>query len=454
MIISQKLSCMKLGKLAKELNIPTESLIKFIQDFDLELSECITTTFEVKEDFAKFARENIIFLRKYSEDLNQKKSVEDIAENINQPTDKVAEIIEHRKPNLFDNGIYKSSVSSFDIDNKLGGNYQFIYNYFGKNTKLASRDFIGYRDLFFFITQTLEPYLNEVSVQDWGIQKPAGIVLYGPPGSGKIFWAHKISEIIGYDFKEIKKYFLGTSFVDHQETNFNDFIVETMKEEKVLLFLEDFDQIMRERNEVETVKSCDEETKEIILHYIGHFEREKILMLGSANSVVNIDREILAPGRFDVLIPIFPPNAKERAEMLLHHMTNGLLDDSLLMKILKSNNAHQLPFWTDVSKKMKVFSNTMLIDFTQSLKKKIRNTYLKDPSTEIKITKKMLESALKDASTKLTPNYLNQIDQFIADVSLNNYEDFSRRIDALETELNHYKTVEKPTQSIGFNHNH
>ena len=47
---------MKLADLANELNIPTESFIKFIQDFDLELSECITTNFDVKEDFVKFAR--------------------------------------------------------------------------------------------------------------------------------------------------------------------------------------------------------------------------------------------------------------------------------------------------------------------------------------------------------------------------------------------------------------
>ena len=248
---------MKLADLAKELKIPTESFIKFIQDFDLELSECITTNFEVKEDFVKFARENIIFLKKYSEDLNQNKSIEDIAENIDQPTDKIAEIIKKDKPKLFDNGKYKSSVSSFSIDNKLGGNYKFVYNYFGKSTPLAERDFIGYRDLFFFISQNLEPYLSSVSVQDWGIHKPAGIILYGPPGSGKIFWARKIAEIIDYEFKEIKKHFLTTSFVDNQKITFNDFLIQMMKLEKTLLFLEDFDQLMSEPSEEQSVKSDD-----------------------------------------------------------------------------------------------------------------------------------------------------------------------------------------------------
>lgn len=444
---------MKLAHLAKELKIPTESFIKFIQDFDLELSECITTNFEVKNDFIKFARENIVFLRKYSEDLNQTKSIEEIAENIDQPKDQVAKIIQKEKPKLFDNGKYKSSVSSFGIDNQLGGNYKFIYNYFGKSTRLAERDFIGYRDLFFFISQTLEPYLSNVSVQDWGIHRAAGIILYGPPGCGKIFWSNKIAEIIDYGFKEIKKHFLGTSFVDDQKITFNDFLIQMMKSEKTLLFLEDFDQLMSERSEDKSVKSCDEETKEIILHYISHFEKEQIVMVGAANSLETIDKEILAPGRFDILIPIFPPNIKERSEMLLFHMKEGLSEDALLLKILENNKAHQLPFWLETSKKMQAFSNTMLIDFTQSLKRRIRNLYQKDNSTTINITKKMLDASLRDASSKLTGTYLNQIQQFIFDVSLNNYEDFPVRIEALKKELEHYKIIDEPKKPIGFSHN-
>lgn len=444
---------MKLAILAKELKIPTESFIKFIQDFDLELSECITTNFEVKDDFIKFARENIIFLRKYSEDLNQLKSIEEIAESIDQPKEKVAKIIQKDKPKLFDNGKYKSSVSSFSIDNQLGGNYQFVYNYFGRSTRLAERHFIGYRDLFFYISQTLEPFLSTISVQEWGIQRPSGIILYGPPGSGKIFWSRKIAEIIDYEFKEIKRHYLGISLVDDHKTTFSDFLIQMMKSEKTLLFLEDFDQLMSERSEEKSVKSCDEETKQIILQFISYFEKEKIVMVGAANSLQRIDKELLAPGRFDVLIPIFPPNMKERSEMLLHHMTVGLSPDALLRKILERNKAHQLPFWLEISKKMQVFSNTMLVDFTQSLKRRIRNLYQKDNSTSLDISKKMLDASLRDASSKLTAIYLDQIQQFIFDVSLNNNEDFPSRIQALKKELEHYQIIDEPKKTIGFSHN-
>lgn len=444
---------MKLIQLAKELNVSAEAIKQFIQDFDLDLIDCITTNFEVKEDFEKFARENVDFLKLYEKDLDENKTVEQIAETINQPKEKVEKAIKETDGNIFDNGLFRSSISSYGIDQKLGGNYKFVYNYFGTKTSLQQRDFIGYRDLFFYISGILEPFLNPQQIKDWGINKPAGIVLYGPPGSGKIFWANKIAEIISYQFKEVKKHYLGTSFVDGNQTNFNDFLVTMMKEDKVLLFLDDFDEIMMERRAENNIASCNLETQEIILHYISKFESEELLMVGSANSVSEIDEEILAPGRFDVLVPVFPPNAAERSEIILYSMTKNLDKDSLLFKILKNNKADKIPFWNNIASKMKVFSNTMLIDFTQSLKKRIKNRYQRVKNEKMVIDEVLLNGALRDAAAKLTEEYLTQIAQFLNDVIINNLDDFQMRIHALKSELETYQAVETPRREIGFQHN-
>lgn len=444
---------MKLADLAKELKISSESIKKFIEDFDLDLNECLFPNFEVKPDFEKFAIENADFLKKYEEDLQQRKSAEQIAVQIHKPVEKINEVLEQEKQNVYENGFYKSSVSSFGIDNKLGGNYQFVYDYFGNKTPLTQRDFIGYRDLFFYISDTLEPFINKDEARNWGIHKPAGIILYGPPGSGKIFWANKIAEIIGYEFKEVKKHYFGTSFVDGNRTGFNDFLVTMMKEDKVLLFMEDFDEIMADRGEEKSVSSDNEETKEIVLHYINKFEEEDLVMVGSANTIYGIDEEVLAPGRFDVLIPIFPPNQQERTEIILFYMLENLQKDATLYKILERSNADHLPFWKDISAQMKAFSNTMIIDFTQSLKKRIRNQYQKSKNENLKVDETLLKGALREASAKLTGDYLNNVAQFITDVSQHNYDNFEKRIEALREELETYKVVETPRRVIGFQHN-
>ena len=444
---------MKITDLALELGVSTYSIKQFIDDFDLELSECLYPNMEVKDDFLKFARENKKFLLNYEKDLVEAKTTEQIATQIDQPVEKVEEVIKKQKPNLYESGMYKSSISSFGIDNELGGNYNFVYNYFGNKTSFAQRDFIGYRDLYFYITEMLNPFIDEQQAKDWGIYKPAGIILYGPKGSGKIFWARKIAEIIDYEFKEVKNSYLGTSFINGEKTDFNDYLTAMMKGDKVITFLENFDEIARDRTANDSQYSEYEETKDIILHSIHRFVNENLLMIVAADNLAGMDSEVFAPGRFDVKIPVFPPNQDERAQMILRYLTQNLEEDSVLMKILEFNKADHKPFWKDYSAKMKLFSNTMVIDFTQSVKKRLRNHYLKVKTHQFKIDKSILENSLIEAASKLTEEYLNSVQQFIFEVSANDYDVFSKRIEGLKHELNTYKVVELPRRQIGFGKN-
>lgn len=442
---------MKITKLAKELNISTETIKQFIQDFDLDLVDTLDTNLHVKTDFEKFLRENIDFLQKYEADLNAEKSSEEIATEINEPKEKVEEIIKEKLPNLFENGSYKSSVSSYGIHNQLGGDYQFVYNYFGKKTQLAQRNFIGYRDLYFHIIHMLNPIIDEQQAKDWGIEKPAGIILYGPKGSGKIFWARKISEMIHYEFQEVKKSHLSTAFINDERNDFKDFLFNLMNQkESQILFLENFHNIAKARTIEESSESKYEKIKSTILHTMHQFVEENLLMITSADSLKNIDSEVLSPGRFDIKIPVFPPNSDERAQMILRYLTLNLEEDSTLMKILEFNKADHKPFWQTLADRMKLFSNTMVIDFTQSLKKRLRNYYLKVKTPQFAISGKMLELSYIECASKLNDEYLTSIQSFIVQVSANDYDVFSKRIEQMKQELNFYTIKEKPTRKIGF----
>ncbi|MDN5424185.1 MAG: hypothetical protein L0G07_12360 [Chryseobacterium sp.] len=134
-------------------------------------------------------------------------------------------------------------------------------------------------------------------------------------------------------------------------------------------------------------------------------------------------------------------------------MTRDLEEDSLLYKILKKNQADKVPFWQDIASRMKAFSNTMLIDFTQSLKKRLKNQYQKTKNENLKIDQNLLNAALRDAGGKLTEEYLDQVARFLADAVINNFDDFKLRIQALKKELETYRVVEKPARAIGFHHN-
>ena len=438
---------------SKKLDVSEESIKQFIQDFDLKISDCLSPTLNITQNFEKFASENQKFLKNYEKDLNEEKTTDDIAKKIHQPKENVEQIIQNKLPNVYDNGIFKSSISSFGIDHQLGGDYKFIYNYFGDKTELKQRDFIGYRDLFFYISDMLEPFMNPEQSENWGIQKAAGIIIYGPPGSGKFFWAKKIAEMINFDFFEIRQSQLKSILINDKKTNFDAYLSQMLKKDKVILFLENFDEIMMQRMENQVSNTDYEEVKDSTLHYIEKFEKENILMIGSAKELHGIEPEILAPGRFDVLIPIFPPNKQERAEMLLFNMTKNLNENATLLKILKHNNADQLPFWQETAGKMKVFSNTMITDFTQSLKKRIRSLYLKNKTENIQIKNGIIEASLKESASKLTGEYLNNVQEFLSEAENNSYDRFTIRINDLKQELETYKAKEDPLRTIGFHTN-
>ena len=174
-------------------------------------------------------------------------------------------------------------------------------------------------------------------------------------------------------------------------------------------------------------------------------------MVVAANNLAGIDNEVFAPGRFDIKIPVFPPNEDERAQMIMQYMTLNLSEDAILMKILKHNSANKKPYWSDYAKRMKLFSNTMMIDFTQSVKKRLRNVYLRKKTHACKIEKSILEASFIECASKLTDEYLNEVQQFIREVSANDYDVFAARIEAMKKEFQAYIIKEKPHRKIGFN---
>lgn len=437
---------MKITELALDIGVSTYSIKQFIHDFDLELSDCLYPNMEVKDDFEKFAKENSEFLQKYEADLVDEKSCDQIAKEIHQPVEKVEEVIKKHVPVLYENGLYKSSVSKFGIDHELGGNYQFVYDYFGKKTALAKRDFIGYRDLFFYITEMLNPFIDEKQALDWGINKPNGIMLYGPKGSGKIFWATKIAEIIDYEFNEAK-----ISFINDPKNSLTNFLTSMMmKNGKKILFIENFGELSRDRRSETGSSSTNFAAKDLILQTIHKFVDENLLIIGATEELSDIDSEVFSPGRFDILIPVFPPNTDERAQMILRYLTLNLEKESILTKILEYNKADKRPFWLNYASRMKLFSNTMVIDFTQSVKKRLRSKYLRTKNPEFIIDRDILELSFIESASKLTEEYLASIQQFIREVSAHDYDVFSSRIDRLKYELDHYRIEEPKRKSIGF----
>lgn len=440
---------MKLKDLSNQLEISLGSLQNFINDFNIDLSFCIDENFNVTQQFIAFSEENKDFLKKYAEDYSKEKTIEEIAKTIGAKEEEVLHF-------FVTNGIpaevakqMKTGVSSYLIHSYIGGKYPFIEKAFPQCEDFSGKSLVGYTDLYFYMTDMLDPFISKDQIESWGISKPAGLILYGPPGSGKIYWAKKIADMIGYEFVHIFNDYLVGNF-DNKKNKFSDFLSKKMNQPKTLLFIDSFDEILHSTS-VNTIYPEMVDLFYSVLRHIQKNDTKELLIVGAVESLANLNDEIVAPGRFDLHIPIFPPTFDERKQLLLHHMTTNLAQDSPLLSILKNQNALNKDFWTPYAAEMKIFSNTMMIDFTQSLKKRLYALYRKDETKNIVMTEKVLFSAFQEAKSKLTPDYLKHCAIFLTEAKQNVGQDFPHRLIELNADLEFYlSSKEIPITKIGF----
>ncbi|MBK8548413.1 MAG: ATP-binding protein [Saprospiraceae bacterium] len=73
---------------------------------------------------------------------------------------------------------------------------------------------IGYEDFKSILLDQLNPIVNGKTLDLWGLRPPGGIILFGPPGCGKTFWAEEIAKYLQFQFLEIPRSIFASSFVD------------------------------------------------------------------------------------------------------------------------------------------------------------------------------------------------------------------------------------------------
>src|SRR5690606_38845645 len=260
--------------------------------------------------------------------------------------------------------------------------------------------------------------------------------------------AKKIADLIGYEFVHLYQDYFSIKNNGNGKSQFNEFLAKKLKEPRTLLFIENFDEIMsvdKDRMSLQAINMIN-----AVARHIQKNVHSEVVVVGSAEVISAVNEEITAPGRFDLHIPIFPPTEDERAELILHHMTDQLDDNSPLLHILKENKADNKDFWGGIAAQTKLFSNTMLIDFTQALKKRIYSLYRKNDRQEIVITEQLMMIAYTEARAKLTSHYLTQCAKFVMDAKQNVGTDFPHRFLEMEMEFDFYKVKKEPTRKIGF----
>lgn len=438
---------MRLRQFANKYNLSLESLQYLIHDFGIDLNFCFNQEFKISEAFEAFVVKHLDFIRKYAEDKAKLKSINEIAAVIDMDPEQVAAFFKQNGVAEAELPKIRTNISSFQIDMLLGSDYNFIFQDIPKH-RFKTGSLVGYSDLFFYCLDMLDPFINEDQNKLWGISRPGGMILYGPPGAGKIFWAKRIADIIGYEFVHVyKDYLLNTNGADNVQ--FNNFLRQQLDKPRTLLFIENFEALW-DKVSKPYASSDTMELVNTIFRFLQKDGNQELVLVGAVESLGILSDEVTAPGRFDLHLPIFPPSVDERAQLLHYHLTHDLAEHSPLLAILKANEADSPAYWMPVAAEMRLFSNTMLIDFTQALKKRLYAIYRRRNELEVKLTLQIMQACLNETRAKLTKDYLERCQVFIQEAKHNVALEFPQRFLEMEYEFSSYAKKEEPIPRIGF----
>jgi len=310
---------------------------------------------------------------------------------------------------------------------------------------------IGYEDVKEDILEQIEPILNPNDAVEWGLQKPGGILLYGPPGCGKTYWANWIAEFLKYKFKEVPRSMFGSTYVDGAMNNLKKLLDEIKKQPKSILFFDEFDSVASFRSQAGTSSNENSKVVNTLLQEIPKLIEKDILIIAATNFIDTLDPAVIRPGRFDLKLPIFPPTIEERGKLLFFLLKKDLKQDSTLIKILNYNNADNAEFWSQFAPQMLLFSNSLIKDLANLIKMRLKKIYKESNNHEIKFDSIFMQKIVVDVASKLTKKDFEVYAKFYNEVKSLGANAYEERTEVLFGELKkHYKGDVNPPKPIGY----
>lgn len=155
------------------------------------------------------------------------------------------------------------------------------------------------------------PLANEQLAGRVGLHPPRGIMLFGPPGTGKTTFAKGVASSLGWPFVEL----FPSRLAGDSPTGLAYALRETFEMvgelDQVVVFIDEVEEIASAR-EQRTLSAAHGVTNEMLKIIPSFREKDRRLLVCATNSVRALDSAFLRHGRFDYVIPVGPPDAEAR----------------------------------------------------------------------------------------------------------------------------------------------
>lgn len=158
--------------------------------------------------------------------------------------------------------------------------------------------------------EVIEPLHNPEEYERYGVTIPNGMLLYGPPGCGKTFFAKHFAEEVGFNFMCVTPATLKSRYVNASQENIANMFKEAEEKAPTIIFIDEINELVPNRE-----SDVHEMSRSAVNEMLAQMDRtgeRGIFIIGATNYPHTIDPAILRAGRLDKKYFIGAPDRQAR----------------------------------------------------------------------------------------------------------------------------------------------
>ncbi|RCK66302.1 ATPase family gene 2 protein [Candida viswanathii] len=168
------------------------------------------------------------------------------------------------------------------------------------------------------LKSTIElPLNNPMLFSDFGISPPRGILLHGPPGTGKTMLLRcVVNSIDDAHVLTVNGPSIVSKYLGETENAIRDIFNEAKKFQPSIVFMDEIDSLVPSRNSDDSGETESRVVAQLLTMMDGMGDNGRIVVVGATNRPNAIDSALRRPGRFDQEVEIGIPDVEAREEIL------------------------------------------------------------------------------------------------------------------------------------------